>query len=130
MKDKSVLKLPDDLFYSDEHIWIRPGKEYCEVGISDFAQDQLGGVVFVELPEKGQSFDAGESFGNVESVKAVNSLFMPVKGTVAEVNAVLEDKPEKLNSDCYGEGWLIRILPDNPEDVEKLKRSAAYRAGL
>lgn len=130
MKAKSDLKLPDDLFYTDEHVWVRPCKDYCEVGISDFAQDQLGGVVFVELPEGGQKYEAGEAFGNVESVKAVNSLFMPVSGTVLEVNGELDDKPEKLNASCYGDGWIIRIRPDNPEDVEKLKKSAAYRASL
>lgn len=130
MKAKNDLKLPEDLFYTDEHVWVRPGKDYCEVGISDFAQDQLGGVVFVELPEAGQKYKAGEAFGNVESVKAVNSLFMPVSGTVLEVNGELDDKPEKLNASCYGDGWIIRIRPDNPEDVEKLKKSAAYRASL
>lgn len=130
MKDKKDLKLPDELYYTDEHIWVRPGKEVYEVGITDFAQDQLGDVVFVELPEKGQAFKASEAFGNVESVKAVNDLFMPVDGVVEDVNSLLENQPEKLNRDCYGDGWIIKIRPDNHEDVKKLKKAADYLAGL
>lgn len=130
MKAKDELKLPDDRRYTEEHIWIMPDGDAFLVGISDFAQDQLGEVAYVDLPVQGRNLAAHDEFGGIESVKAVNALFMPVAGKVAEVNEALEDAPETVNADCYGAGWLARIKPDNPQDVEKLMDASAYRQFL
>lgn len=99
---------PDDLLYSSTHEWVRTG-DPATIGITQFAQDQLGDVVFVELPEVGGTITAGEHFGSVESVKTVSDLYAPVSGTVVEVNSALTDTPELVNSSPYDEGWLIRV---------------------
>lgn len=126
MKEMDALKFPDDVRYSQDHEWARKDGDVLTVGISDFAQDQLGDVVFVELPETGGNFDKGQEFGTVESVKAVSELFMPVTGQVVAVNTGLEDGPERVNNDPYGEGWMIKVRPTNPGDFDELMDREAY----
>jgi glycine cleavage system H protein len=120
------LSIPDDLQYTRSHEWVRKEGDTATIGITDHAQDELGDVVFVELPEVGAAFDAGGSFGTVESVKAVSDIYTPVGGEVVEVNSSLEDAPEKINDDPYGEGWIVKLRtseePDllSPEEYEKV----------
>jgi glycine cleavage system H protein len=120
------LSIPQDLQYTRSHEWVRTEGDTATVGISDHAQDELGDVVFVELPDEGATFDAGESFGTVESVKAVSDVYAPVGGEVVEVNSSLEDAPEKINDDPYGEGWLVKLRTSgeadllSPEEYEKV----------
>lgn len=120
-------EIPDNLRYTEEHEWVRHGDGGLEVGITDHAQEQLGDVVYVDLPPEGTAVDAGDAFGEVESTKSVSDLYAPVSGTVAARNEVLEDRPELLNSDPYGEGWLVRIQPDDDHAVDGLLDAAAYR---
>jgi glycine cleavage system H protein len=120
------LNIPEDLQYTDSHEWVRIEGDTATIGITDHAQDELGDVVFVELPDEGATFDAGESFGTVESVKAVSDLYTPVGGEVVEVNSALEDAPENINEDPYGEGWIVKLrITDradllSPEEYEKV----------
>ena len=101
--------VPEELQYTKSHEWVRTEGDTATIGITDHAQDELGDVVFVELPEEGDTFEAGDSFGTVESVKAVSDLYTPVGGEVVEVNEVLNDSPEKINEDPYGEGWIVKL---------------------
>jgi glycine cleavage system H protein len=103
------LSVPEELQYTRSHEWVRTEGDTATVGITDHAQDELGDIVFVELPEQGSTFGAGDSFGTVESVKAVSDLYAPVGGEVVEVNEALNDSPEKINEDPYGEGWIIKL---------------------
>jgi glycine cleavage system H protein len=103
------LSVPGDLQYTKTHEWVRREGDTATVGITEHAQDELGDVVFIELPEEGASFGAGDAFGTIESVKAVSDLYAPVGGEVVEVNEALNDAPEKVNEDPYGEGWIIRL---------------------
>ena len=103
------MSVPGDLQYTKTHEWVRREGDTATVGITDHAQDELGDVVFIELPEEGVSFGAGDAFGTIESVKAVSDLYAPVGGEVVEVNEALNDAPEKVNEDPYGEGWIIRL---------------------
>jgi glycine cleavage system H protein len=103
------VSVPEELQYTKSHEWVRTEGDTATIGITDHAQDELGDVVFVELPEEGDTFDAGDSFGTVESVKAVSDLYTPVGGEVVEVNEVLSDSPEKINEDPYGDGWIIKL---------------------
>jgi glycine cleavage system H protein len=120
------LNIPEDLQYTKSHEWVRIEGDTATIGITDHAQDELGDVVFVELPGEGDTFDAGESFGTVESVKAVSDVYAPVGGEVVEVNSSLEDAPEKINDDPYGEGWLVKLRTSgeadllSPEEYEKV----------
>ena len=120
------MSVPGDLQYTKSHEWVRTEGDTATIGITDHAQDELGDVVFVELPEEGATFDAGESFGTVESVKAVSDLYTPVGGEVVEVNSTLEDAPEKINEDPYGEGWIVKLRTTDetellsPEEYEKV----------
>ena len=111
------MNVPQDLQYTRSHEWVRTEDDTATVGISDHAQDELGDVVFVELPDEGATFDAGESFGTVESVKAVSDVYAPVGGEVVEVNSSLEDAPEKINDDPYGEGWLVKLRTSGEADL-------------
>jgi glycine cleavage system H protein len=111
------VSLPQDLQYTKSHEWVRQEGDTATVGITDHAQEELGDVVFVELPAEGDSFDAGESFGTVESVKAVSDLYAPVGGEVVEVNSALEDAPEKINEDPYGEGWIVKLRTSGEADL-------------
>ena len=122
--------LPDDLRYTAEDEWIRGDETRITVGITDFAQQQLGDIVFVELPPVGSTVVKGESFGVVESVKAVSDLFAPVSGEVAEVNSTLEEVPECVNEDCYGDGWILAITPSDPKEFESLLDAAAYATSV
>ncbi len=117
---------PDDLLYGKEHEWILREKDVATIGITDYAQKELGDVVFAELPEVGATFNANEAFGSVESVKAVSELYVPVSGEVVETNESLLDAPEKINDDPYGEGWIIRIRLGNPTELEALMTSQEY----
>ena len=119
------MNYPVELRYSKSHEWVKTEDGVAVVGISDFAQDALGDVVFVNLPQVGDTVTAGESFGDVESVKAVSDLISPVSGVVCEVNEELEDSPENLNSDCYG-AWIIKV--ENVTDEEELPGAAEYEA--
>ena len=119
------MNYPNELKYSKSHEWVRYEDGVAVIGISDFAQDALGDVVFVNLPQVGDEVTAGESFGDVESVKAVSDLISPVSGVVCEVNEELEDSPENLNSDCYG-AWIIKV--ENVTDEEELLGAAEYEA--
>ena len=103
------MAVPEELQYTKTHEWVRREEDVATVGITEHAQDELGDVVFVELPEKGASFGAGDAFGTVESVKAVSDLYAPVGGEVVEVNEALNDSPEKINEEPYGDGWIIRL---------------------
>lgn len=110
------MNIPEELKYSKDHEWIRIDGETAVVGLTDYAQDQLGEIVFVELPQEGEEFAKGDAFGVVESVKAVNDVFLPVSGVIIEVNDPLTDSPETLNEDPYGEGWMIKTsILDNAE---------------
>jgi glycine cleavage system H protein len=117
---------PENLHYSKDHEWVRVEGDTAVVGITDHAQEQLGDVVYVELPKPGEEFAAHEAFGSVESVKAVSEIFTPVSGKVAEVNGSLNDEPEKVNNDSYGEGWMIKIQMSNPGEVDSLLNAAEY----
>ncbi|HLV61552.1 MAG TPA: glycine cleavage system protein GcvH [Fredinandcohnia sp.] len=119
--------VPQDLKYSLDHEWLRPEGDEVVVGITAFAQDQLGEVVYVELPEVGTELRAGEPFGVVESTKAVSELFAPVSGEVVARNDELVDAPEKVNQDPYGAAWMIRVKPSNPSEIDALLDPAAYQ---
>ena len=119
---------PADFRYSKDHEWIRVAGDVGTVGITDYAQDQLGDVVFLELPEVGRRLGAGEVFGTVESVKAVSELFSPAAGEVIEVNTALAQKPEAVNTDPHGAAWLIKMKLDDPGSVAGLMDAAAYTA--
>jgi glycine cleavage system H protein len=120
-------EIPKDLRYTREDEWVRIEGERVVVGVTDYAQQQLGDVVFVELPAASGSVERGEPFGVVESVKAVADLFGPISGRVAEVNALLADQPELVNADCYGDGWMLVLEPDDPSELEGLLDAAAYQ---
>jgi glycine cleavage system H protein len=120
------MKLDAKARYAKSHEWARKDGSEIVIGISDHAQESLGDIVFVELPRRGTVFQAGASFGVVESVKAASDVYIPMGGTVLAVNEALSDQPELVNKDCYGEGWFIRIEPDNPGDWDKLLSPADY----
>lgn len=124
------LHYPADLRYTKEHEWIRVEGNVGTVGITAFAQDQLGDVVFVEVPAVGAEVVQGKQFGTVESVKTVSDLFSPVSGKVVEVNKALEDHPELVNQDPYGQGWMIKVELKDPAELDALMDSAAYQAFL
>jgi glycine cleavage system H protein len=121
-----MANVPEDLHYSKDHEWVRVEGDTAVVGITDHAQEQLGDVVYVELPKAGEEFAAHESFGSVESVKAVSEIFTPVSGKVSEVNGSLNDEPEKVNHDPYGDGWMLKIKMSNPGEVDSLLTAAEY----
>lgn len=130
MKEISELGFPGDLRYTRDHEWARPETNGVRCGISDYAQDQLGDIVFVELPQVGDTFEKGQEFGTVESVKAVSELYMPVAGEVTAVNAELEDAPQLVNQSPYGDGWMISLKPKDPGELEYLLTNAAYEEML
>jgi glycine cleavage system H protein len=118
---------PEELKYTSEHEWARAEDGRVRVGITDFAQDALGDVVYVDVPEEGTEVQAGEAFGEVESTKSVSDLFSPVTGRVAERNARLADNPELINQDPYGEGWIIVVEMGDPSELDALMDAGAYR---
>jgi glycine cleavage system H protein len=130
MKKIEEVILPEELRYSVEHEWIRLEGELARVGITDYAQDQLGDIVYVELPPVGTHFAQGAVFATVESVKSVSECFMPVSGEVMEINAPLSDNPIFLNQSPYGEGWMILVKPDDSAAVSKLLTADGYLSCL
>jgi glycine cleavage system H protein len=121
-----MANVPEGLYYSKDHEWLRVEGETGTVGITDHAQNSLGDVVYVELPKAGETFAAHDTFGSVESVKAVSELFLPVAGEVTEVNESLTDEPEKVNTDPYGDGWMLRLKLSNRGEVDSLLSAAEY----
>ncbi|PYS25666.1 MAG: glycine cleavage system protein GcvH [Acidobacteria bacterium] len=117
---------PEDLLYTKEHEWLRLADGTGTIGITDHAQKELGEVVYVELPKVGDTFDAGQTFGSVESVKAVSELFIPVSAEVVEVNPALADSPEKINEDPYGQGWMIRVRLRDKNEARGLMSARDY----
>jgi len=122
------MDFPQNLKYTNEHEWIRVEGDIAYVGITDYAQEQLGDIVFVDIPTVGEALEAGEVFGTIEVVKTISDLFLPVAGEVMEQNETLEENPELVNKDPYGEGWLIKMKPANLKDVEDLLDAEGYKA--
>ncbi len=126
MKEIEELNFPEDVRYTDDHEWAKADGDVVRAGISDYAQDQLGDIVFVELPEVGASFDQKEEFGTVESVKAVSELYMPIGGEIVAINEALEDAPEMVNEQPCDGGWMIEIKPADPSELDALMDKEAY----
>lgn len=126
MKEIHEMNFPDDLHYYEEHEWVRQDGGDISIGISDYAQDQLGDIVFVELPGVGDTFEKGAEFGTVESVKAVSELYMPLGGEIVAVNDLLEDNPEWINEKPYDDGWMIRIKASHTGEIAALMSKDAY----
>lgn len=122
------MEFPDDLKYTKEHEWVRINGETAIIGITDYAQEQLGDIVYVELPEEGEKVEKGEPFGVVESVKAVSDIYAAVTGTVVEINDPLTENPETINEDCYEEGWLIKVNVANLKELDDLMNHEAYQS--
>lgn len=122
------MNIPENLKYTNEHEWIRVEGDVAYVGITDYAQSELGEIVFVEIETEGENIAAGNTFGSVEAVKTVSDLFMPVSGEVLEVNPALEAQPELVNSDPYGEGWMIKVAVADAAELDNLLDAAAYAA--
>jgi glycine cleavage system H protein len=122
------MNVPEDLRYSKDHEWARLEGGQVRIGVTDYAQDALGDVVFVQVPDVGTAVALGQSFSEVESTKSVSDIYAPVTGTIVEVNAELSDAPQRLNEDPYGEGWLCVISLDDPSQLDELMDAAAYRA--
>lgn len=124
--EPNTMNVPENLKYSQDHEWIRIEGDEAFVGITDYAQSNLGDIVFIEVETVGEDLDKGEAFGNVEAVKAVEELYLPVAAEVLEFNEELEDAPDLVNKDPYGKGWIIKIKLTNPSDLEELMNSDAY----
>ena len=122
------MKTPDGLLYTRDHEWVQQSGEIATIGITDFAQSELGDIVYVELPELGSMLEAGREFGTVESVKAVSEIFAPLSGVVTEVNAALREAPEVLNQDPYETGWIVKVRLSNPGECASLMDAAGYAA--
>ncbi|CAN5244423.1 glycine cleavage system protein GcvH [soil metagenome] len=120
------MNYPGNLKYTKDHEWISLEGDIATIGITDFAQHELGDIVYIEIETKGKSLSAETVFGTVEAVKTVSDLFLPVSGTIVEVNPILEKEPEKVNTDPYGDGWMVKMKVDNPDDVAQLMDSGAY----
>ena len=125
MKEVHELNLPEDVRYTKDHEWVKASGDTVKIGISDYAQDQLGDIVFVELPAVGDSFEEGDEFGTLESVKAVSELYAPIAGEVVAVNEDLEDAPELLNKEPYN-GWIVEIKPTDVQEIDQLFDRDAY----
>ncbi|MDD6892600.1 MAG: glycine cleavage system protein GcvH [Bacteroidales bacterium] len=121
------MNFPTNVKYTSEHEWIRLEGDIAYVGITDYAQDQLGDIVFVDIPTEGETLEKGETFGTIEVVKTVSDLFLPIGGKVLEINPALEENPELVNQDPYGEGWLIKIQPTDLSEMEDLLDAEAYK---
>jgi glycine cleavage system H protein len=126
MKEISELKFPEELRYAEDHEWAKAQGDTVIIGISDYAQDQLGDVVFVELPQVGDTFAKGDEFGTVESVKAVSELYMPVGGEIVAANTALEDAPELVNNEPYTGGWMVEVKVQNAGELDALMTRDAY----
>lgn len=121
------MNFPENVKYSTDHEWVRVEGEAAYVGITDFAQGELGEIVFVDIPTEGETLEAGEVFGSIEAVKTVSDLMMPVSGEVLEVNSKLDDAPELVNNDSFGEGWIIKMTLSNNEELADLMSAAEYK---
>ena len=130
MKEISELEFPDDVRYAKSHEYVKTGGDTIKVGLSDYAQEQLGDIVFVEMPRTGDSFGKGDEFGTIESVKAVSELYMPVGGEIVSLNTILEDSPQLVNKSPYNEGWMIEVKPDDLGELDSLMNNDAYREML
>ncbi len=130
MKEISELNLPDSVRFAETHEWAKLEDGIVRIGISDYAQDSLGDITFVEFPQVGDVFHKGEQFGTVESTKAVSELFMPVGGEITAVNTDLADSPELVNQDPYATGWMVQVKPENPDEMDSLMSAEAYRNTL
>jgi glycine cleavage system H protein len=126
MKNIDELELPPDLLYSEDHEWVRVEGDTARVGITDYAQDQLGDITYVEIPEVGDNLEAGEEFGTVESTKAVSEMLMPVGGEILAVNTALEESPDLVNTDAYGAGWMLEVKMGDPDELEILMSRDKY----
>ena len=126
----SNYEIPGELRFTNDDEWVRSARDEVVIGITDFAQSQLGDIVFVELPNVGITTKAGAAFGTIESVKAASDLFAPISGEVIAINEALADKPELVNESCYDRGWLIRLRPSNPSELTALLDAAAYRKSV
>ena len=124
------MNLPEDLLYTESHEWVRVEGSQAVLGITDYAQSQLKDIVFVEMPEIGSGFKKGDSLGVVESVKTVSDLYSPISGKVVETNAMLKDRPQYVNEDPYGKGWMFRMEMDDPEEIKSLLSAQAYQGTL
>jgi glycine cleavage system H protein len=120
------LTIPEKLLYTKEHEWVKKEDGQVTIGITDFAQSQLGDIIFLELPEVGQKIVSGEPFGEIEAVKTVSELYAPINGTVIEINEDLEDDPDNINQDCYGSGWIIKVELDGDLDKDNLLNHKDY----
>jgi glycine cleavage system H protein len=129
-KEAHELNLPEELKYAKDHEWAKVDGDAVTVGLDDYAQDQLGDIVFVEMPEVGDTIEKGTPFATVESVKAVSECYLPVSGEIAEVNETLEDEPELVNSDCYGGGWFVKVKASDLSELDTLMDAAACRASV
>ena len=121
-----MMNNPDNLFYTKEHEWVNLKDNKAVIGITDYAQGQLGDVIFIEFPKVGQEINAGDVFGEVEAVKTVSELYAPVSGTIIELNEELENSPDLVNNDPYGDGWIIKINPNNPDERDELMNFLSY----
>jgi len=124
------MNIPENLLYTEDHEWIRTEGDEAYVGITDFAQKELGDIVFVEVETVDETLDKGETFGTIEAVKTVSDMFMPVGGTVLEVNRQLEDNPELINKDPYGKGWIIKMKIGDSAEFDELLDHEAYKANI
>lgn len=122
------MNTPENLRYSKDHEWVLLEGNTATIGITDFAQSELGDIVYVDITTKGKALGAEEVFGTVEAVKTVSDLFLPMAGTIIEVNPALEGSPDLVNSDPYGEGWMVKVTVENPSDIENLMDAAAYKS--
>tara|TARA_B100001996_G_scaffold382049_1_gene372864 strand:+ start:475 stop:855 length:381 start_codon:yes stop_codon:yes gene_type:complete len=121
-----MMNNPDNLFYTKEHEWVNLKENKAVIGITDYAQGQLGDVIFIEFPKVGQAVNAGDVFGEVEAVKTVSELYAPLSGTIIELNEELENSPDLVNNDPYGDGWIIKISPNKPDERDELMNFLSY----
>jgi glycine cleavage system H protein len=124
------MKIPENLLYSEDHEWVRVEGNEAYVGVTDFAQKELGDIVFVEVETVDEELDQGEAFGTIEAVKTVSDMFMPVAGTVLELNGKVEDEPEVINKDPYGDGWIVKIKISDSSQLDDLLDATAYKANI
>ncbi|HEX9813637.1 MAG TPA: glycine cleavage system protein GcvH [Myxococcota bacterium] len=127
MEDGVDFEIPDELYYTSDDEWVHAEDDFVTMGVTDFAQQQLGDIVYVELPTVGDQLESGAAFGVIESVKAVSDLSTPIAGEVAAINEELVDQPEIINEECYGAGWIIKIKPSDVEEIESLLDADSYR---
>jgi glycine cleavage system H protein len=125
-----VMNIPGDLRYTEEHEWVRLEKKIVIIGITDFAQSELGDIVYIELPDIGKKLTKGISLGTIEAVKAAADIYSPISGEVIEVNLDLKNNPEHINKDPYGIGWMVKIAPENPDELQNLMDHTSYKKYL